>query len=135
MRHQNSFRAMFAEVIEGRQTFADSRVISDAKFASANFGRHVEVHAHQHAFPADIEITEGEFRHYLLLLLLMLLLLLNRVKSLVFTQELRSSRKSLQHSHEHIHDSDEPFLGRKDLLSSDKLSHRKHIEACRALQR
>src|SRR5438445_9347998 len=61
------------------------------------------------------------------------LIIINRVKSFVFTQELRSSRKSLQHSHEHVHDSDEPFLGRKDPFSSNKLSHGKHIEACSTL--
>src|SRR6266550_9297795 len=71
----------------------------------------------------------------LLVLMLMLLLPLNRVKSFVFTQELCSSRKSLQHSHEHVHDSDEPFLGGKDPLTSDKLSHRKHIEAGSTLER
>src|SRR5206468_591438 len=137
MRHQNSFRAVIAEVIDGRQAFADSGVISDANFAAANFGRHVEVHPHQHAFPADIEITDRNLRHYLLLLLLllMLMLMLNRVKSFVFTQELCSSRKSLQHSHEHVHDSDEPFLGGKDPLTSDGLSHRKHIEAGSTLER
>ena len=64
MRHQNGFRAVFAEVIDGRQAFADSGVISDANFAAANFGRHVEVHPHQHAFPADIEITDSEFCHF-----------------------------------------------------------------------
>src|SRR5882724_4174405 len=64
MRHQNSFRAVIAEVIDGRQAFADSGVISDANFAAANFGRHVEVHAHQHAFSADIEITDRKLRHY-----------------------------------------------------------------------
>ena len=31
-----------------------------------------------------------------------------RNSAFVFTQELRSFRKSLQHSHEHVHDSDEP---------------------------
>src|SRR5437867_12780488 len=63
------------------------------------------------------------------------MIIINRVKSFVFTQELRSSRKSLQHSHEHIHDSDEPFLGGKDPLTSDKLSHRKDIEAGSTLER
>ena len=61
MRHQNGFRAVFAEVIDGRQAFADSGVISDANFAAANFGWHVEIHAHQHAFSADVEITDSEF--------------------------------------------------------------------------
>ena len=61
MRHQNGFRAVFAEIIDGRQAFADSRVISDANFAAANFGWHVEVHPHQHAFPADVEIADSEF--------------------------------------------------------------------------
>src|SRR5438067_826905 len=87
----------------------------------------------QHAFPADIEITDRKLRHDLLVL--PLVLMLNRVKSFVFTQKFRSSRKSLQHSHEHVHDSNEPFLGRKDLFSSNKLSHLKHIEACSTLQR
>src|SRR5512133_1712815 len=61
MRHQNGFRAVFAEVIDGRQAFADSGVIGDANFAAANFGWHVEIHAHQHAFSADVEITDSEF--------------------------------------------------------------------------
>ena len=64
MRHQNGFRAVFAEVIDGRQAFADSGVISDANFAAANFGRHVEVHPHQHAFPADVEIADRKLCHY-----------------------------------------------------------------------
>src|SRR5512132_592857 len=61
MRHQNGFRAVFAEVIDGRQAFADSGVVNDANFAAANFGWHVEIHAHQHAFSADVEITDSEF--------------------------------------------------------------------------
>ena len=52
---------MFAEVIDGRQAFADSRVIRDANFAAANFGWHVEIHPHQHAFPADVDIADSEF--------------------------------------------------------------------------
>ena len=63
MRHQNGFRAVFAQIIDGRQAFADSGVVSDANFAAANFGRHVEIHPHQHAFPADVEITDSELRH------------------------------------------------------------------------
>src|SRR5215475_9493771 len=61
VRHQNSFRAVFAQVVDGRQTFADSRVISDTNFATANFRRHVEIYPDQHAFSADVEITESEF--------------------------------------------------------------------------
>src|SRR4051812_14572808 len=67
MRHQNSFRAVFAEVINGRQTFADSGVISNLNFAAANFGRYVEVHPHQHTFSADVEIADRNLCHYLLL--------------------------------------------------------------------
>src|SRR6185369_15718640 len=58
MRHQNDFRAMVAKVIDGRQAFPDSGVIGDANLAAANFSRHVEIDAHQHAFSADIEITD-----------------------------------------------------------------------------
>ena len=36
----------------------DARVIRDANFATANFGRHIEVHPHQHAFPADVKIAD-----------------------------------------------------------------------------
>src|SRR5262245_49577986 len=61
VRHQNSFRAVFSQVVDGRQTFADSRVISDTNFATANFRRHVEIYPDQHAFSADVEITESEF--------------------------------------------------------------------------
>src|SRR4029453_11728036 len=61
MRHQNGFRAVFAQVIDGRQAFADAGVIGHANFAVANFGWHVEVGPHQHAFPTDVEITESEF--------------------------------------------------------------------------
>src|SRR4029077_12714679 len=82
MGHQNCLRAVIAKVIDGRQAFADSGVISDANFAAANFGWHVEVHPHQHAFPADVEIADRKLRHYLLLLVIMLML--NRVNSFVF---------------------------------------------------
>src|SRR4029453_9490470 len=65
MGHQNSFRAVFAKVIDGWQGFADSRVISDANFAAANFGWHVEAHPHQHAFPAAVDTRARKLRHYL----------------------------------------------------------------------
>src|SRR5262249_54519264 len=72
MGHQNSFRAMFAEIIDGGQAFADPSVISHANFTAANLGRHVKVYPHQHAFPAYVEITNRKLRHYLLLLLVVL---------------------------------------------------------------
>ena len=64
MRHQNYFRAVLAQVIDGRQAFADPSVISHANFAVADFSRHVEVHSHEHPFSTDVEITESEFRHF-----------------------------------------------------------------------
>src|SRR4029077_17230020 len=70
--HQNGFRTVFAEVIDGRQAFADSRLISDANFAAANFGWHIKVLPHQYGFPADVEIADRNLRHYLLLLLLVI---------------------------------------------------------------
>src|SRR5262245_20378528 len=42
MGHQNSFRAMFAEIIDGGQAFADPGVIGHANFTAANLGRHVK---------------------------------------------------------------------------------------------
>ena len=63
MGHQNNFRPVFAQIIDGRQAFADSRVISDANFATANFSRHVKIHTYQHAFPADVEITDRKLCH------------------------------------------------------------------------
>ena len=69
VRHQNGFRTVFAKVVDGRQGFPDSCVIGDPNLAAANFSWHIEVHAHQHAFPANIEITNRKLGHYLLLLL------------------------------------------------------------------
>src|SRR6476646_1795972 len=64
MGHQNGFRAVFAEVIDGWQTFPDSGVIGDANFAAANFGWHVKVHPHQPTFPADVEIADRNLSHF-----------------------------------------------------------------------
>src|SRR6478672_4773805 len=72
VRHQDSFRAVFAEIIDGRQAFADSGVISYSNFAAAHFGWHIEVHPHQHAFPADVEIADRNLCHFLLLVLLVI---------------------------------------------------------------
>src|SRR5262245_58851463 len=63
VRHQNFFRAVLAQIIDGRRTLPDSRVVSDLDLAVPEFCRHVKVHAHQHAFAAHAEITDGKLRH------------------------------------------------------------------------
>src|SRR2546430_8674380 len=63
MRHQNRFRTVLAQVVNGRQALADARVVGDANLSAAHFGRHVEVHPHKDAFPAHIQIAQRELRH------------------------------------------------------------------------
>ena len=63
MRHQNRFRTVLAQVVNGRQALADARVIGDANLSTAHFGRHVEVHPHKDAFPAYIQIAQRQLRH------------------------------------------------------------------------
>jgi hypothetical protein len=50
MRHEDDSRAMFTQIIDGRQSLADARVVRDYLLPVAFFKRHVEVHAHQDAF-------------------------------------------------------------------------------------
>ena len=64
VRHQNRLRALFAQVIDRRQTFPDPRVVCDDDLAVALFGRNIEIDAHEHAFSADFEIAKGELGHY-----------------------------------------------------------------------
>ena len=59
MRHQNRLRALLSQIIDRRQTFADPGVIGDDDLAVAFFRRHVEINAHEHAFPAHVEIANG----------------------------------------------------------------------------
>ena len=63
MRHQNCFRALFSQIIDRRQTFANARVIGDDHFAIALFQRHIEIDPHEHAFIAHVEIANGQFGH------------------------------------------------------------------------
>src|SRR4030095_2593653 len=63
MRHQYCFRALFTQVVDRRQAFPNPRVISNADLSTAIFSRHVEVHAHQNALPAYIQIANRELRH------------------------------------------------------------------------
>ena len=63
MRHQDRLRALFAEVIDRRQTFAHPRVISDDDLAVALLGRDIEIDPHQDAFSAHFEVAKGEFAH------------------------------------------------------------------------
>ena len=63
MRHQDRLRALFAEVIDRRQTFTHSRVVGDDDLAVAFLGRNIEIDAYQDAFAAHIEVANAEFSH------------------------------------------------------------------------
>ena len=58
MRHQNRFRAVLAQVVDRRQALPNPCVISDPDLAATGLDWHVEVHSHQHAFPAYIQIAQ-----------------------------------------------------------------------------
>jgi hypothetical protein len=62
VRHQDRLRA--TEVLDGRQTFADARVVGDGDLAVALFSRNVEIDPDQDALPADLEIAEGKLAHW-----------------------------------------------------------------------
>ena len=64
VRHQNRLRAVLAKVINRRQTFTDPRVIGDDDPTVLFFDRHIEVHAHERALAAHLEIAKGEFLHF-----------------------------------------------------------------------
>src|SRR5215470_7470076 len=54
VRHQNRLCAVFAQKIDRRQTFANTRVIGDADIPASRLNGHIEVHPHQHAFAVHI---------------------------------------------------------------------------------
>src|SRR4029453_13948929 len=63
MRHQYCFGAMFTQVVDGRQALWIPRFLSNTDLSAAIFSRHVEVHPHQNALPAYIQIANRELRH------------------------------------------------------------------------
>ena len=63
VRHQDRLRALFPEIIDRRQTFADAGVIGDGDLPVAFFRRHIEIDPDQDALSAHLEIAQGEFAH------------------------------------------------------------------------
>src|SRR5690242_16535358 len=68
MGHQNRLRALFAEVINRRQTLADPSVVGNDDLAIVLLSRDIEVDANQDALAAEIEIANGKFAHFSILL-------------------------------------------------------------------
>src|ERR1041384_5289035 len=64
VRHQNRFCFLLAEIIDGRQRFADPRVVGDFNFIPLFLDRDVEIDTHKHAFPANIDISDRKLSHY-----------------------------------------------------------------------
>jgi hypothetical protein len=61
MRHQNRLRAVFAQVVDGRQAFPNARIIGYLDFSRVLPDRHIEIDPHKHALAANIEVSESEF--------------------------------------------------------------------------
>src|SRR6202043_2436921 len=61
MRHQNRLRAVFAQVVDGRQAFPNARIIGYLDFSRVLLDRHIEIDPHKHALAANIEVSESEF--------------------------------------------------------------------------
>src|ERR1700676_635573 len=61
MRHQNRLRAVFAQVVDGRQAFPNARIIGYLDFPRVLLDRHIEIDPHKHALAANIEVSESEF--------------------------------------------------------------------------
>jgi hypothetical protein len=58
MRHQYNFRAVLAQIIDRGQALADARVIRDHLPSVTLLERHVEIHAHESAFPFHIDLAQ-----------------------------------------------------------------------------
>ena len=58
VRGQNQFAALFNQQPQRRQRLDDARGIGDDHLAVFFLQRHVVIHAHKHAFAADIQISE-----------------------------------------------------------------------------
>src|SRR5207253_4744348 len=65
VRHQNRLRLLLAQIIDCRQRFPNSCVVGDFNFVAVLFDRHIEINARQNALPANIDISDRKFRHYL----------------------------------------------------------------------
>src|SRR5437667_632840 len=63
VRHQNRLRAVFAQVVDGRQGFPNARIISDLDFSRALLGRHIEIDPHKDALAANIEVAQRKLSH------------------------------------------------------------------------
>src|ERR1700680_5282783 len=61
MGHQNRLRAVFAQVVDGRQAFPNAGVIGYLDSSRALLGRHIEIDPHKHALAANIEVSESAF--------------------------------------------------------------------------
>src|ERR1043166_5812975 len=61
VRHQNAFRAVFPQPVDGRQRFPNPGIISDLNLAVLFLDRNIEIDADQGAFALNIEIANGQF--------------------------------------------------------------------------
>src|ERR1700694_4251625 len=63
VRHQNRLCVVRAQTIDGRKALADARVVSDLDFSVALLDRDIEIHPHEHALTANIDISHGKLGH------------------------------------------------------------------------
>src|SRR3954465_718662 len=68
------------------------------------------------------------------ILILIMLLIMIVVRRRILAQKLRSSRKSLQQTHEHFYDPNELLFGRNHRCCGGQLSGDKNIKTCRAFE-
>ena len=70
----------------------------------------------------------------MLMLMLMIVIGSDSICPFILPQELRASRKSLQHSHEHVNDAHELLFRGHNSLCGNEPSDCEHVKACSALQ-
>src|SRR5438309_6740856 len=63
MRHQYRLSVVLAQIIDRRQTLTDARVVSDLDFFVTLLDRDIEIHPHQHALAANIDISHRKLGH------------------------------------------------------------------------
>jgi hypothetical protein len=62
---ENDFGALFNQKLQGGKRLDDAGVIGDDHLAITFLQRHIVIHAHEHAFAANVQISNSKFCHKL----------------------------------------------------------------------
>src|SRR5689334_14982861 len=72
MRHKNGLGAVFAEMLNSRETPPHAGVVGNGDLAAALFDRNIEINPNQHTLSLHLEISNTQLAHLNLLFSLLL---------------------------------------------------------------